>query len=107
MNSANDNSIWIDGSLFPDCEAPGALTTLNERIDFISRLCSAWDFGVLPLPETLAEVRKSEWMEAVEETNLLTSCAYHLLRDFHGLEPLPYLGPKPNDILNDPCLEFI
>jgi len=107
MNSAHESMGWIDGSLYPDCEAPATLTTLNERIDFISRLCSAWDFGVLPFPETLDEIMKSDWKEAVEETNLLTSCAYHLLRDFHSLKPLPYLGPKFKDILNDPCLEYI
>lgn len=40
--------IQIDGSLYPDREPPEALATLEERIDFIARLCSALDFGLLP-----------------------------------------------------------
>jgi len=107
MTSANKENNWIDGSLYPDQEVPERLEDLGERIDFISRLCSAWDFGVLPLPETLDEVLKEDWKEAVEETRLLTSCAYHLLREWHGLETLPYLGPQYPHILEDPFLKYV
>ena len=107
MNSVNEKYNWIDGSLYPDCEVPTELKQLNDRIDFIARLCSAWDFGLLPMPATLTEVLKDDWKEAVEQTRLLTSCAYHLLRDHHKLETLPYLGSKFPEILNDPCLEKV
>lgn len=98
---------WIDGSLYPDQEVPESLDTLEDRIDFIARVCGAWDFGVLPLPQTLSRILKPDWKQAVDETELLTSCAYHLLRDLHGLKPLPYLGPQFPEILNDPYLEWV
>jgi len=92
------------GSLYPDQEVPENFDDLSDRIDFIARLCGAWDFGVMPYPDVLNEILKKEWREAVAETNLLTSCAYHLLRELHELEPAPYLGPKFPHILDDPCL---
>jgi len=106
MNSAKKNN-WIDGSLYPDEPVPESITSLPDKIDFIARVCSAWDFGLLPDPETLAEIRKPAWKKAVDETQLLTSCAYHLLREFHGLKPSRYIGPVFPHILNDPCLELI
>jgi hypothetical protein len=106
MNSINRN-IWIDGSLYPDEPVPESINSLSDRIDYIARVCSAWDFGILPFPETLAEILKPEWRQAVEETQLLTSCAYHLLRELCDLKPLPYLGPQFPEILNDPCLNFV
>lgn len=61
-------------------------------MDFIARLSSAWDFGVLPAEETFAVVTRAEWREAIDRCRLLTSLAYHLLRRLHRLPPLPYLG---------------
>ncbi len=107
MNSVSKKTDWIDGSLYPEQPVPKEITTLAEKVDFVVRLCAAWDFGLPPRGVTLDEVLKDEWKEAVEETQLLTSCAYHLLREFHGLEPLPYMGPEFPDILNDPYLEYI
>lgn len=100
MNNAN----WLDGSLYPDVEVPTMLETLSDKVDFIARLCSAWDFGLLPNLETVAEIRKSDWKEAVEACNLLTSPAYHLLRHWHGLAVLEYLGQQIAYIRDDPCL---
>lgn len=105
--SASGAILNQNGSLYPDQEIPESLDNLPDRIDFIARLCSAWDFGVLPYPLTLNEILKKEWREAVAETNLLTSCAYHLLRELHGLEPAPYLGPKFPHILEDPYLSMV
>ena len=101
MNSVQEKSNWIDGSLYPDEEPPRVLDTVNQRMDFIARLCSAWDFGMLPIPETLQQILQPEWKEAVDETRLLTSFAYHLLRDLHHLEPLPYIGQGVPVVLND------
>jgi len=98
---------WIDGALYPDTEPPETLETLSERVDFIARLCAAWDFGILPYPETVAEIRRPEWREAVDACRLLTSPTYHLLREWHGLERLPYLGARLAYIEEDPCLERI
>jgi len=98
---------WIDGSLYPDREPPERLETLADRVDFLVRLCGAWDFGILPDQETGDEVRRPEWREAVDATRLLTSPVYHMLRRWHDLPPLPYLGQELAYIRDDPSLNHI
>ncbi len=98
---------WLDSTLYPDRHPPDALPTFTDQVDFLARLCSAWDFGLIPWPETVDEIRRPEWIEAVEACRLLTSPAYHLLRRWHGLAPLPYLGQSLSYIRNDPCLQFV
>lgn len=71
---------WIDGALSPDLDPPAALESLEDRVDFLARLCAAWDFGRLPDPQVVAEVRRPEWRAAVEACRLLTSPTYHLVR---------------------------
>jgi len=102
----NDNS-WLDGSLYPDVNVPDTLDSLPERVDFLARLCGAWDFGLLPNMATIAEIRKEKWKPAVEACRLLTSPSYHLLRRWHGLSPLAYLGQQVAVIRDDPCLEQV
>ena len=98
---------WIDGTLYPDAEIPDVVPTLGDRIDFLSRLCASWDFGVLPERETVREIRRPDWSEAVDACRLLTSPSYHLLRKWHDLHELPYLGQEMPSIRDDPCLERI
>ena len=98
---------WIDGSLYPDTETPDALERLEDRVDFLARLCAAWDFGILPEKDTVDEIRKPEWREAVDACRLLTSIAYHLVREWHDLPELPFLGQKLPAIANDPNLAYI
>ena len=98
---------WIDGALYPDVDPPNALSNLDDRIDFLARLCAAWDFGLLPEAQTLAEIRKPEWRDAVNECQLLTSPTYHLLRMWHGLPVLPYLGQRLAYIAEDSNLAYI
>jgi hypothetical protein len=95
---------WLDGSLYPDTDIPDSLETLADRVDFLVRLCAAWDFGILPYEATVNEIRKEEWKSAVDACRLLTSPAYHLLRRWHGLLPLAYLGQQIAAIRDDPCL---
>lgn len=45
--------VWLDGALYPDVEPPARLTDLDDQIDFLARLCAAWDFGLLPEPATI------------------------------------------------------
>jgi hypothetical protein len=45
--------------------------------------------------------------EATSDGRLLTSPVYHLLRDWHGLPALPYLGRELAHIRDDPSLEHI
>lgn len=95
---------WLDGALYPDVDVPDALETLPERVDFLARLCAAWDYGLLPGTDTIAEIRREDWAPAVEACRILTSPAYHLLRRWHGLSPLAYLGKQIASIRDDPCL---
>jgi hypothetical protein len=98
---------WLDGALYPETEPPESLEELADRVDFIARLCAAWDYGLLPELETVTEIRQPGWREAVEACRLLTSPAYHLLRSWHGLVPLPYLGQQFAYIRDDPNLAYI
>lgn len=97
----------IDGTLYPDIESPSQPLTLSEQIDFLSRLCSAWDFGLLPDWGVVEEVRNSRWRQAVDTCRLLTAHSYHLLRKWHNLPTLPYLGSPPDYVKNDPNLHFV
>lgn len=98
---------WIDGALYPDTETPEEIRSLADRVDFLARLCSAWDFGMLPDRETIAEIQRHDWREAIEATRLLTSPAYHLVRTWHALPPLPYLGRQSAVIRDDPSLHYV
>jgi hypothetical protein len=102
-----NDSPWVDGALYPDTDVPHSLDTLAERVDFLARLCSAWDFGLLPDMGTIAEIRRADWRLAVEACRLLTSPSYHLLRRWHGLASLPYLGQQLAVIRDDPCLSQV
>jgi hypothetical protein len=101
------NTTWLDGALYPDVEVPDTLVTLSDRVDFLARLCSAWDFGLLPDVDTITEIRRQDWRPAVDACRLLTSPSYHLLRRWHGLSPLPYLGQQMAYIRDDPCLAWV
>jgi len=103
----NERHDFIDGGLYPDRDVPQTLETLADRVDYLVRICGAWDFGRLPSRPTLDEVRRSDWRNAVDSTRLLTSPAYHLLRRWHGLPEVPYLGDLSQKILDDPCLQHI
>lgn len=85
-------SQWIDATLSPDVDPLDALVSLAESVDFVARLCAAWDFGIIPYPATLDEICRYEWREAVAACRLLTAHIYHLLRRWLHLEPVPYLG---------------
>jgi len=100
-------SKWIDGALYPDIETPDSLDTLADKVDFLARVCGAWDFGILPYEETVDEIRRPEWREAVDACQMLTSVAYQILRDWHDLPPVPYIG-REFDYTNEvPSLENI
>jgi hypothetical protein len=98
---------WFDLSLYPDEPDASPPRTLGERSEFIARLCGAWDFGVLPRRETVAEIRKPAWRRAVEECRLLPSVSYHLLRRWHRLPPAAFLGSVPAEVREDPELRKV
>jgi hypothetical protein len=98
---------WLDASLYPETDPPKALNALEDQIDWIARLCSAWDHGIMPYKEAIEEIRRNRWLEAVDQCRLLTSPAYHLLRSWHGLPPLPFLGDTPRFLLADAELQHV
>lgn len=98
---------WLDGSLYPDAEIPQSLATLADRVDFLARVCTAWDFGILPREATVNEIQKPDWKPAVDACRILTSPACHLLRRWHDLPPLPYLGQQIAVIRDDPWLAYV
>jgi hypothetical protein len=57
--------------------------------------------------ETVTEIRRVEWRTAVDACRLLTSPAYHLLRSWHGLPSLPFLGRQLAYIRDDPNLAHV
>ena len=101
------NMQWLDGSLYPDTKTPDTLNTFADKVDFLARLCAAWDFGLLPYEITVNEIQKDAWLPVVDACRLLTSPAYHLLRRWHKLPPLVYLGQQIAIIRDDPWLEHI
>ncbi len=98
---------WLDGTLYPDRELPAAIETCDDRIDFLARLCAAWDFGILPDVQTVVEIRQPTWREAVDQCRFLTSPTYHLVRAWHNLPELPYLGQQLSYIRDDPNLAYV
>lgn len=102
-----DEMAWLDHSLYPDIPPPDKLESVIDQEDFICRLCSAWDFGILPEMATIEEIRHPHWREAVDGCQLLTSLSYHLLREWHRLPEMPYLGESLPYIINDPQLQFV
>lgn len=102
-----DKLLNIEGALYPDENPPDALMATADRVDFLARLCAAWDFGILPDERVVREITGKDWREAVDACGLLTSPAYHLLREWHGLPPAPFLGQASPDIVNDPNLAHV
>jgi chromosome condensin MukBEF complex kleisin-like MukF subunit len=103
----SNESLWLDTALYPDIEMPVSVNDLQDQIDFIARLCAAWDFGILPDQETLKEIRSKNWRLAVDKCRLLTSPAYHLLRQWHDLPSLSFLGQRLAYICDDPSLDYV
>jgi hypothetical protein len=78
----------IDGTLYPDTEPPTELNNLSEQVDFLARLCAAWDFGLLPNAETVAEIRQPGWCPAVPPlAPLARPAVVALSRTGTGLHP--------------------
>ncbi len=81
----------LDHSVYPDLEElPTALASPESRADYLHRICSAWDHGVLPDQETFGLL--SGWKEVFDRYPVLASPAYHAFRAWFHWEPLPFPG---------------
>ena len=83
--------MYIDGSVYPDLEAPPrSLDSPEARADYVHRICSAWDYGVHPDGETFALF--SGWKDVFDRFPIVTSPAYHAMRLWFRWEPVQ--GPR-------------
>lgn len=88
--------MYIDHSVYPEFdEPPDALETDYDKADYVHRICTAWDFYILPEPETFDLFRG--WKEIFDRFPVLTSPGYHTFRELYGWERLamPFPGPTP------------
>ena len=79
----------VDASVYPDRDAPTEFVTDDERAEYIHRVVSAFDFGVVPDEPTLALF--SQWRATFDRFPLPTSSAYHALRVYFGWPPIDRL----------------
>jgi len=78
----------IDGSVYPDVESPPrSLDAPTARADYVHRVCSAWDYGVPPHPDTFALF--ATWKDVFDRFPVVTSPAYHAMRMWFRWEPVP------------------
>ena len=80
---------YIDHSVYPDFdEPPSVLDTAEAKADYVHRICSAWDYGVLPEAETFALFER--WKDIFDRYPVLTSPAYHGFRAWFRWERMAY-----------------
>ena len=82
----------LDDSVYPDRPPPGEPLTESEKADYLHRMVSAFDFGVVPDEPALALL--GQWKFIFDRYPLNASPAYHGLRTLFGWEPVerrPYL----------------
>lgn len=103
---------YIDGSLYPDSPVPTTWDDPGTRADYVARVCSAWDFGIVPEPKTLHYL--SEWRDIFDAYPLPHSIAYHAFRAWYHWPPV-----RPGDWLvevpdqdaregrSDPCAHLV
>jgi hypothetical protein len=82
-------TLELDGSVYPDREPPSDLQTLEEKADYLARICGAFDNGVGPETYTLKLL--SNWKDVFDRFPLKGSPAYHALRSYFGWEPVERL----------------
>lgn len=78
----------IDHSVYPDCDSPPQeFRSIEERADYLHRICAAWDFGIVP--ERSAFAQFAEWKEVFDNFPLPHSPAYHTFRRWFNWPALP------------------
>lgn len=78
--------MYIDLTVYPDLDdPPQELTTWEDKADYVHRVCAAWDFHVLPEPETFDLF--SGWKDVFDRYPIDTSPAYHAFRAWFRWEP--------------------
>jgi len=80
---------YIDSSVYPDCDPPDDFKDDFERADYIDRICTALDFGIVPESKTLSLL--SKWKNIFDQFPVSQSSGYHALRNLFEWEDVPKL----------------
>ena len=79
----------IDESLYPELDQPPEdLPDDFAKADYVHRVCTAWDFGIMPDRATFDLF--AAWKAVFDRFPVSTSPAYHALRAGFGWEPVPW-----------------
>lgn len=77
----------LDYSVYPDVGVlPRDLPTPEDKADYVSRICHAWDFGIVPTAETFELF--AGWKEIFDEFVVPHSPAYAAFRSYYGWEAI-------------------
>lgn len=80
-------TMHIDQSVYPDLDVPPIdLPDDFAKADYLHRVCTAWDFGVVP--ERAAFDLFGNWRSIFDRFPVVCSPAYHALRATFGWEPV-------------------
>ena len=87
--------IPIDHSVYPDLDQPpNELADDFARADYVHRVCTAWDFGIMPDRATFELF--AGWKDIFDRFPVSTSPAYHTFRAGFGWNAIPWpAGIKP------------
>ncbi len=73
----------LDHSVYPDLTIPPeSLTSMEDKADYVQRVCTAFDFGIFP--ETADWQLFATWQEVFDRFPLPHSPAYHTFRTRFG-----------------------
>jgi len=74
--------VEIDRSVYPDVDPPESFDAIEDRGDYVQRICAAWDFGLTPSRATFDLF--SGWQNAFDAYPLRHSPAYRAFRSIFG-----------------------
>ncbi len=84
----------VDESVYPEMDNPPVvLETAEDKADYVHRICTAWDYGVHPEPETFTLL--AGWKDVFDRYPVLTSPAYHAFRAWFRWESFPFPANIP------------
>jgi hypothetical protein len=88
-------SLLIDQSVYPDLdEPPSELLDDAAKADYLHRVCTAWDFGIMPDNATFEFF--ASWKDIFDRFLVSASPAYHAFRARMGWNSVPWPhGIKP------------
>jgi hypothetical protein len=105
----------LDTTVYPDLDRPPTqLRTRRQRADYVQRICSAWDFGIVPDQETVNLF--ATWQGIFDRYPLETSLAYHAFRARFGWPPVAmailetpweHADRLAGRMTTDPCLNAV